>query len=320
MEKEKKPEEANRVSSSLKIGAVALAFIIIGYQAALFVHSAAVARIESHHDKPDTVFVVDEGLARKVLGSDDVETRPVGSSASGQYRSSEHKSNGKGQIMVRKDAEHSPAVDNIAMKAEKKMVESFDFDPNTATLRELVRLGFSEKQAQSIINYREKGGRYRRAEDFAKSFVVSDSVYARLKEHIKIPKIDINAADSAAFDALPGIGPYFAAKMVSYREELRGYSFPEQLMDIYNFDKAKFDGLKDLIIVGASDPYPVWSLPEEELEKHPYIGKYGAHGIVIYRENNPREKLTAEGIVSAGILKSDLAAKFLRCRLASPEE
>ena len=55
-------------SSVFKVGAIALAFLIIGYQSALFVHRAASLRIASLRDHPDTVFVVDEALAARVLG------------------------------------------------------------------------------------------------------------------------------------------------------------------------------------------------------------------------------------------------------------
>ena len=44
-------------SSVFKVGAIALAFLIIGYQSSLFIHRAAVLRIAANRDRPDTVFV-----------------------------------------------------------------------------------------------------------------------------------------------------------------------------------------------------------------------------------------------------------------------
>ena len=155
-----------------------------------------------------------------------------------------------------------------------------------------MRLGFTQKQAQSIDNYRQKGGRFRRRSDFAKSYVVEDSVFRRLEKYIDIPKIDINSADSVTFMSLPGIGKFFAGKMVSYRKELGGYSYPEQLMDIWHFDQEKFDNLKDLIKCDtlATLPYSLWTLTEKELAAHPYIGKRAARSIVIFRENSPKSE------------------------------
>lgn len=336
MEGKDRKTSKKKISASFKVGTIALAFLIIGYQAALFIHSAAVTHIASNRDAPDTVFVLDEGLARRVLEGGVGSTSPSGDRATiGDVRGKGPASAGKDgaerdaseggvlpteniSIMIRKEAERDRMTESIREKVLPGKVENFRFNPNIVSLEDLQRLGFSEKQARSIINYREKGGRFRRPSDFAKSFVVADSVYRRLEPYIDIPKIDINRADSTEFDTLPGIGPYFASRMISYRDELKGYSYPEQLMDIHNFDREKFEGLKDLITIGESEPYPIWSLDEEELEKHPYIGKYAAHGVVVYRKNNPREMLTIENLARAGVLKPDYAEKLAKCRIAEP--
>ena len=346
--REEKTSSRNRISASFKVGAVALAFLTIGFQSALFIRRAAVLRIASHRDAPDTVYVVDDALARRVLSDAGLDaassaaapssesapplggsgggrnsasrgsrTRSSASSSSGGRNSASRGSQtgGRGAVIVRRNAPHSPAVE----AALPRRVESFPFNPNTVSLSDLMRLGFSEKQAQSIINYREKGGRFRRPSDFAKSFVVADSVFRRLEPFIRIPKVDLNAADSAALDALPGIGPYYAARIIEHRTKLQGFSYPEQLMDIYRFDQEKFDALKDLITVGPSEPYPLWTLPEEELEKHPYIGRYGAHGVVLYRDNNPRGLWTVAALRAAGALRPEDADRLARCRLAAPD-
>ena len=149
---------------------------------------------------------------------------------------------------------------------------------------------------------------------------MADSVYRRLEPYISIPRLDINEADSAAFETLPGIGRYFAARMVSYREELGGYSYKEQLMDIPHFDGEKFAGLEDLIEVGEGhyEPFRLWSATEKELEAHPYIDRYAAHSIVLFRENSPKEELTVENLVKAGIFGEERGNMLARCRIAEP--
>lgn len=243
------PKSKDSSSAAFKTGAIALAFLIIGYQAALFVHKAAVLRIEAARDHPDTVYVVDGATAARLLGASDAAG--AGGSAGGGAGSGVAASgrDTSGAVIIRRESGHSGPVS--AVREASRRVESFHFNPNTAGLQDLVRLGFSQKQAQAIINYREKGGRFHRKEDFAKSFVVADSVYARLAPYIDIPRLDINRADSAAFDALPGIGPYFAAKMVAYRESIGGYDYTEQLMDIDRFDLERYDKIKDLIYCGT---------------------------------------------------------------------
>ena len=333
--KEEKTSSHSRITASFKAGAIALAFLIIGYQSALFIRSAAVARLVSHRDAPDTVFVIDESLARRLISEDPVseESRKLSNTTSSGSSSSpsglpssgtsspppgQSSSGSGGSVVVRHNAPHSATADAVIATAVPRRTESFPFNPNTVSLSDLMRLGFSERQAQSIINYREKGGRFHRPSDFAKSFVVADSVYRRLEPYIRIPKIDLNAADSAALDALPGIGPYYVAKILEHRSSLHGFSYPEQLMDIYRFDKDKFDVLKDLVTVGPSEPYPLWTLSEDELKRHPYIDSGAAHGIVLYREHNPIERWTVDGLRAAGVLRAADADRLARCRIATP--
>jgi len=307
----KKDEGEKRLPASFTVGAIALSFLVIGYQTAIFVYKSAVARIEAGRDSPDTVFVVDPVVAEGLIsGSGD------GISASGEADGGE--SYGSKGYAVRKNARHSQSVQSYRLSTTPRSYESFEFNPNTVSMEDLVRLGFSQRQAESIDHYRKAGGRFRRKSDFAKSYVVEDSVYQRLEPYIRIPCTDLNKADSAEFDALPGIGGWYASRMVAYREDLGGYSFPEQLLDIRNFGQERYDGLADLITVSPPSPYPIWSLPEDSLSLHPYIGKHSAHGIVLFRENNPKEKWDVASLDAAGILQPGMAAKLSRCILASP--
>ena len=63
MERKTKQKKSSENTAVFKVGAIAFAFLIIGYQAALFIHRASVLRIEAGRDRPDTVFVVNEDLA-----------------------------------------------------------------------------------------------------------------------------------------------------------------------------------------------------------------------------------------------------------------
>ncbi len=319
---EKKSPEKRVSGTTFKIGAIALTFLIIGYQAAVFIHRTAILRIESLRDSPDTVYITvapstpepsTSGKPRNpaiAAGEDIVAGAGIGGSPASGPR--------KYVDTVRRAAAHSPVVNRVRERSRK--AESFRFNPNTATVEELVRLGFSDKQAASIDNYRKKGGRFRRKEDFAKSFVVSDEIYRRLESFIDIPLTDINRADSAAFDALPGIGPYFAAKMVEQRRRLCGYSNPEQLLDIYNFGEDRYSKLKDLVCCSPPRPYPLWSLPADSLRLHPYIGGWAeARGIVRFRENSPPDSLSAEALGRAGVLPADRAERLARCLIAPPQ-
>ncbi len=287
------------MKNSFKTGAIALAFLILGFELALFVQRAAVARIVANRDRPDTVFVAPQPDGAVAAGP---EALAVGVPSAGSE--------------IQRSAHHSPKARALYESSHKRRIESFRFNPNTASLDDFVRLGFTEKQAESILNYREKGGRFRRKSDFAKSYVVADSVFRRLEPFIDIPKLDINRADSAAFDSLPGIGGWFAHRMVEYREQLHGYSCPEQLMEIWHFDEEKYNGLRDLITCSAAEPYPFWSGSVEDIRNHPHIRNWQtARDIVFYRDHNPPEAHTVEGLLAAGIISEDQAVRLARCRL-----
>lgn len=374
-------KDGKRPSASFVVGAVALLFLIVGYQAALFIHKASVARIIANHDEPDTVFVYAQGNASQATGISADERQDASPSSASEQSSGNNppvaepaeatyppnnppvtepvvrqssptievtsryrkrasgvpntsgktfgtgnkalvykKGSGSVNNSFRRNSEHSPQAEQIRRNYTPRKYESFRFDPNTVSVDDLMRLGFTQKQAQSIDNYRQKGGRFRRRSDFAKSYVVEDSVFRRLEKYIDIPKIDINSADSVTFMSLPGIGKFFAGKMVSYRKELGGYSYPEQLMDIWHFDQEKFDNLKDLIKLDtvATPPYSLWALPEKDLASHPYIGKRAVRSIVIFKENSPKSDWTVANLLKAGILPPDKAAKLARCRIAKP--
>ena len=301
-------DRKHRTSTSFTTGAIALIFLAIGYQTALFIHRAAVATAVASHDPPDTVYV----FRSEADGGRQYDHGTITHTAGAQRYAG---SGGTGS-----GTRYHGTGNNRQYRTERRSAESFPFDPNTVSIDELMRLGFSRKQAQSIDNYRQSGGRFHRREDFARSFVVADSVYQRLEQFIDIPKLDINKADSTAFDSLPGIGPYYASRMVSYRQRLGGYSFPEQLMDIPRFDQEKYDQLKDLITVGPAKPYHLWTLPEDSLARHPYLDRHSAHSIVLFRENSPRSEWTVEALERTGILSSENGRKLLRCRIAGPDE
>ena len=311
-------ERKSGLSESFIIGVIAIVFLIVGYQTALFIHQAAVMKIAANRDHPDTVYIHVPEKPSMGRGSSPEPAGTIGRyEGSGAAVGSDGRREAAGQI-VRKNADHAPRAEVVRKNLPGRAVESFRFDPNTVSVDDLCRLGFSAKQAQSIDNYRRKGGRFNRKSDFAKSFVVSDSIYRRLEPYIDIPLLDLNLADSAAFDALPGIGGWYAAKIIEHRKALGGYSYKEQLMDIQRFDKERYDALCDLIIVSAEHmhPYPLWSLPADSLRMHPYISNMEtARAIVLYRESTPVGQWTIDDLLDAGVLTASQYDLLSRCRI-----
>ncbi len=94
--------------------------------------------------------------------------------------------------------------------------------------------------------------------------------------------VDINQADSALLCRVPGIGQYFARKVVQYRRRLGGYMHVEQLLEIENFpaDALAWLEVKDTV---PQVRLRVNHLSTRKLTKHPYMGYSRAEENTCYR-------------------------------------
>lgn len=191
-----------------------------------------------------------------------------------------------------------------------KVVPSL-FDPNSDDSAAMVRSGLPPYVARNIVRYRAKGGKFRKPEDLARIYGMTDELYSLLSPYIiitpeysgeadsivvardslykpvfKYPKgtvVDLNKADTAELKKIPGIGSGYSAMIVGYRYRLGGFISVSQLKEI--------EGLPDSLVVWFSVSPDF--VPErininrssiERLRSHPYMGFYRARAIVEYRK------------------------------------
>ena len=64
--------------------------------------------------------------------------------------------------------------------------------------------------------------------------------------------LDLNTADAAALDLLPGIGETLAGRIVAYREEHGPFAAPEEIMKVEGIGEGTYADLRDLITVGEA--------------------------------------------------------------------
>lgn len=193
----------------------------------------------------------------------------------------------------------------------------FTFDPNTASLNDLVRLGLRPKVAQTILNYRNKGGRFYKKEDFAKIYTLSEQDYKRLLPYIKIADrnspgqyaaannysrqtadstvraypqkqnkpVPVNTAAAEELMQLKGIGTGYAHRIIKYREILGGYHKVEQLKEVYGMTDSLYEAIKPYIVIEPEQikTIAINTASEQELYKHPYIRKMAKH-VISYRD------------------------------------
>lgn len=106
----------------------------------------------------------------------------------------------------------------------------------------------------------------------------------------------LNTADTTALKTVPGIGPYFARKIVEYGVRLGGYVSIDQLDEIEDFP---LDAKKYLEIREASPrKLNLNQLSLNELKRHPYINYYRAKAITDYRRlHGPLHSLNDLGLL-----------------------
>lgn len=170
------------------------------------------------------------------------------------------------------------------------------FDPNTLTAEGFVNLGFSPKQAQVIVNYRNKIGGFGDAESFAQCYVVSDEMFSRLKDYIVFrgdigvaktelrsgvaaalkttSRIEINSADSATLVSVRGIGPNTAAAVVAYRKRLGGFNDAAQICETGVVTERNWEIMREQIWADscAIQKIDINFATPNTIARHPYIG------------------------------------------------
>ncbi|MFT5969703.1 MAG: competence protein ComEA [Flavobacteriales bacterium] len=204
-----------------------------------------------------------------------------------------------------------------SIRADKLLEKSrhspalFDFDPNAASKEQLIALGTSDKVAQTIVNYRNKGGRFYSNKDLERVYGISKKLVDSWTNHLIYPlkspsnrskpkvkkdesvtkvivPVSLNNSDTAQLKQVPGIGSYFAKQIVSYRLELGGFREVEQLLEIYLVDSSKLEQWLPHLIL---DIFSVRFLninksTIQQLSKHPYLSYKIASAIVKFREQH----------------------------------
>lgn len=194
--------------------------------------------------------------------------------------------------------------------------EYFSFNPNSASEAQLLKLGLSKKVVKTWVNFRSKGGKFRKAEDVQKIWGLEDSIYQKLKPYITFDKInsnqniwektqndgsyksnekyvsskkdnsvELNSADSIGLCALPGIGPGFSKRILKYRNSLGGFISKEQLLEVYGFTPEMFAKIEAIVYVESMNINKI-NINKAEFKqfiRHPYFTKEMIYKILEYK-------------------------------------
>lgn len=181
----------------------------------------------------------------------------------------------------------------VVFRGEKTApAELFSFNPNTVSKDELVRLGLSPRTAQTVLNYRNKGGQFQKAADFKKLYTLRPEDYERLAPFIDIPTeeansstvnfekpaeplevehfhFDPNTASKEDFLRL-GLPGRTAHSILNYRSKGGRFSEPADFSKIYTLSETDFQRLQPWITIAEISGDELTPKNEEERsEKFP---------------------------------------------------
>lgn len=203
---------------------------------------------------------------------------------------------------------------NPKEKAAKPKSVKFTFNPNLATKEDFIQLGIPAYVANNIINYRNKGGKFRYRNDFQKIYNLDPALFAELYSFIDLPEkkedydeqriqvayenekperpeprktispFDLNRADTIQLKSLRGIGSVLANRIVKYRQSLGGFYSLQQLNEVYGLNE---EAIAELSKYGKIDTEPnKIKINEVKFLKHPYLTANQAKAIINYRNQH----------------------------------
>lgn len=169
------------------------------------------------------------------------------------------------------------------------------FRIDTVSIVYLQRIGFTYRQAEGLIEYRDSGAEgIRNMAELSDCWAVSPEMADSLARYVIFPepkpyggKIEINSADSATLVTVRGIGPKTAQAIVSYRKLLGGYVSIEQLSEIKCVTSENFARFSSQICCDSCvfSKIDINFAPASELERHPYMTRRAINRIIQLRKS-----------------------------------
>ena len=172
-------------------------------------------------------------------------------------------------------------------RTAKVAFESFSLD--TASVGYLTLLGFTEREATKILEYRDIIEGYTTFEEFSSCYSVDSVMAERLRPYLIFPErpapvktpsrrsvelpVEINSADSATLCAVRGIGPKSVVHILRYRELLGGYHSVEQISELSEVTPENFQQILPQIYCDSAKikKININFAGLNEMKTHPYL-------------------------------------------------
>ncbi len=138
----------------------------------------------------------------------------------------------------------------------------YPFNPNYISDYKGYTLGMSPEEIDRLLAFRDQGKFLKSASDFQVVTGVSDSLLDKISVFFEFPKFkkqylrrdartereiadkkDLNKASREDLQGVTGIGPILSKRIISYRNLLGGFSFDNQLYEVYNLPDEAIESL-----------------------------------------------------------------------------
>ncbi|MBL4939130.1 MAG: helix-hairpin-helix domain-containing protein, partial [Lutibacter sp.] len=146
------------------------------------------------------------------------------------------------------------------VELEKKTLKIYPFNPNFISDFKGYQLGMSLEEIDKLHTFRNKGSYINSTKQFQQITAVNDSLLRKISPYFKFPKWttsnksyviknsnkpikkqDINKINETDLRVVNGIGEKLAYRIIQYRTKLQGFSFNNQLYEVWNLDKEVVD-------------------------------------------------------------------------------
>lgn len=144
----------------------------------------------------------------------------------------------------------------------EKQPKIFPFNPNYINDFRGYRIGMNIDELNKLYAFRKKGKFVNSAKEFQKITGVSDSLLKKISPYFKFPEWvvrrnklqksnqktplvvqDINKATAEQLRVIYGIGEKISKRIIAYRTKLQGFSYNNQIYEVWGLDKTVAEDL-----------------------------------------------------------------------------
>ena len=170
--------------------------------------------------------------------------------------------------------------------------EKFGID--TVGIEYLRLIGFSTRQAEALIEYRNRGKGIFSMNELRDCYAVSEEMADSLSHFVILSirdpyegLVEINSADSATLRSVRGIGEKTVVAVMQYRKLLGGFARKEQIAELKCVTKENFLKISEQIYCDSCkiSKIDINFAPASDFEHHPYMSRKAAKLILETRES-----------------------------------